>query len=378
MHEGEIIVSGIVFHDANGNQRKDASERGLSNISVISQSPDAQGGAVNASTTTAADGSFTIQTHVGDRVSIVPGAGFKALASSSVIVREGMLALVFPLYVDKVVVERVIRTEPSTVTVPAPQVYVTPLITVPAPVVNVQPANVHMAPAEVIVEPAPVHVSPVIEPMSLWAAIAVICLTVLTGAGLMCVAIRAHTRTLRDVAIFQARFSTYQSEVNATNWRGIAEQVIADTTGRVVTVEALVWMSVQPVPTMCFRATNSQVFIFRLTKKGNVPQPRLLLARNTMRAKHFAAVQAIHAQWRFFAMLMHVPCHLPGLREWRVAIVSDISIDHQHTSFEQVDFSHDHQPRSLDRKMCIEHLPAGTLRATFPVNAVNSDNDVCT
>jgi hypothetical protein len=97
-----------------------------------------------------------------------------------------------------------------------------------------------------------------------------------------------------------------------------------------------------------------------------------------MYAKHFAAVQAIHAQWRFFARLMHVPCHLPGLREWCVAIVSDISIDHQHTSFEQVDFSHDHQPRSLDRKMCIDHLPAGTLRATFPVNAVNSDNDVCT
>jgi hypothetical protein len=317
---GDVVISGVVFHDANGNQRQDARERGLPNVSVISQTPDPQGGAVNASTLTAADGSFTIQTHMGDRISVVPGAGYKTMQPAGVIVREGMQTLAFPLYVDKVVVDRVIRMEPAAVTVPAPQVYVSPQITVPAPVVNVQPADVRIAPAEIIVQPAPVQVTPTIAPDMLWAAIAVIGLSVLAGAGLIAAAICAHARTLRDVAVFAAGCSAYKAEVNANNWKGIAEQVIADTTGRVITVEALVSMSIQPVPTLRFRATNGQVFVFSLGGEDESTRHALKIKCVSGR-QHLATALELQTLWRFFAASMHVPSHLPRAQRWHVAIV---------------------------------------------------------
>lgn len=321
---GEVVISGMVFHDANGNQRQDARERGLPNVSVISQAPDAQGGAVNASTLTAADGSFTIQTHVGDRISVVPGAGYKTMQPVGVIVREGMQTLAFALYVDKVVVDRVVQMKPAEVTVPSPQVYVSPQITVSAPVVNVQPADVHIAPAEIIVQPAPVQVAPTIAPTiapaMLWAAIAVMGLSVLVGAGLITAAIRTHARTLRDVAVFEASSSTYRTEVNATNWKGIAEQVIADATGRVIAVDALVSMSIQPVPTLRFRAMNGQVFVFSLGGEWDGPTRSSMQTGRVARIQHLATVLELQALWCFFAASMHLPSHLPHAQQWHVAV----------------------------------------------------------
>jgi hypothetical protein len=317
---GDVVISGVVFHDANGNQRQDARERGLPNVSVISQTPDAQGGAVNASTLTAADGSFTIQTHVGDRISVVPGAGYKTMQPAGVIVREGMQTLTFPLYVDKVVVDRVIRMEPAAVTVPAPQVYVSPQISLPAPIVNVQPADVRIPPAEIIIQPAPVQVASIVAPAMLWVAIAVIGLSVLAGAGLIAAAIRSHTRTLRDVAVFAAGCSAYKAEVNANNWKGIAEQVIADTTGRVITVEALVSMSIQPVPTLRFRATNGQVFVFSLGSQWDEPTRYLMQTEHVSPTQHLATELELQALWCFFAASMHLPRHLPRAEQWYIAV----------------------------------------------------------
>jgi hypothetical protein len=325
-HEGEVIVSGVVFHDTNGNQRNDARERGLPNISVISQASDVQGGAVNASTTTAADGSFSIQTHVGDRISVVPGAGYKVLTSSGVIVRAGMPALVFPLYVDKVVVDRVIRMEPSTITVPAPQIYISPLITVPAPVVNVQPADVRIASAKVVVQPAPVHVSPVIEPATVWTAVAAISLSLLIGAGLIGYAIRAHAKALRNIAVLEVSGLVCQTRVNAENWRSITKQVIADTTGQVITVEALLSMSVQPVPTMRFRATNSQVFIFSLNNKPDEIKQRRVQTKSISDKNSLVAVFALHDIWCFFAAFTLLPSHLPRTGKWHIVVTSNFSV----------------------------------------------------
>jgi hypothetical protein len=371
VQNGEVIVNGIVFYDANSNQRQDARERGLANVSVISQAPDAQGGAVNASTVTAADGSFAIQTHVGDRLSAVPSAGYKALQPAGVIVREGMQTLVFPLYVDKVVVDRIIRMEPATVTMPAPQIFVSPLITIPAPVVNVQPADVRVAPAEVIVQPAPVHVAPVIEPATLWAAVAVMCLSAFMGAARISAAIRAHTRTLRDVAIFQARCSADQTKVNAANWRGIAEQVIADTTDKVVTIESLVWMSAQPIPTMCFRATSSQVFVFSLGGKVKAHSFRAMQTSRMSSTKHFVSVIDLNALWRYFAESMHLPSHLHSAKKWHVMVVSPAGVrNSQSFDFPDVEFSTDATQASLS-------AIRPELQAAMPHKRANSEMIDC-
>lgn len=364
LRDGEITVSGSVFHDANGNQRQDARERGLANISIISQAPDAQGGMVNASTVTAADGSFAIQTHVGDRLSVVPGAGYKARQPAGVIVREGMQMLALPLYVDKVVVDRVIRMEPATVTMPAPQVFVSPLITIPAPIVNVQPADVRVAPAEVIVQPPPVHVAPVVEPTQFWVAGAVMCLSVLAGAGLICTAIRAHTRTLRDVAIFQAGCSADRIKVNAGNWRGMVEQVIADTTGFIITVEALVRMSAQPVPTMYFRATNSQVFVFSLGRKADESRNQLLQTKCIAYRRLLATALELQALWCFFATMMHMPCHLPRSKAWYVAVVSHVAFTNdQFTVSEQLDLLNDNQSNSFKLSTINDSVPMCELQS---------------
>jgi hypothetical protein len=241
--------------------------------------------------------------------------------------------------------------EPAAVTVPAPQVYVSPQITLPAPVVNVQPADVRIAPAEIIVQPAPVHVAPMIEPATLWAAIVVLGLSVLAGAGLIAVAIRAHAQTLRDVAIFAAGCSAYQTEVNANNWKGVAGQVIADTTGRVITVEALVSMSIQPVPTLRFRATNSQVFIFSLGGQWDEPTPHLVHIKTVARPQHFATALELQALWRFFAAYMHLPSHLPRAQRWLVAVVSGSVVgDDLRSNFANVDLLADHQPSPAHRK----------------------------
>jgi hypothetical protein len=352
---GDVVISGVVFHDANGNQRQDARERGLPNVSVISQTPDAQGGAVNASALTAADGSFSIQTHVGDRISVVPGAGYKTMQPAGVIVREGLQTLAFALYVDKVVVDRVIRMEPAAVTVPAPQVYVSPQITLPAPVVNVQPADVRIAPAEIIIQPAPVQVAPTIAPGMLWAAIVVIGLSMLAGAGIVAAAIRAHARTLRDVALFEASCSACHIRVDAINWKGVAEQVVADTTARVITVEELVSMSIQPVPTLRFRATNGQVFVFSLG--GNWDE----LSRNVLQIKcvsgqqFLATALELQALWHFFAASMHLPSHLPRAQCWLIVVVSGSVVgDDLRSNFANVDLLADHQPSPSHRDMATE------------------------
>jgi hypothetical protein len=362
---GDVVISGVVFHDANGNQRQDARERGLPNVSVISQTPDAQGGAVNASTLTAADGSFTIQTHVGDRISVVPGAGYKTMQPAGVIVREGMQTLTFPLYVDKVVVDRVIRMEPAAVTVPAPQVYVSPQISLPAPIVNVQPADVRIPPAEIIIQPAPVQVASIVAPAMLWVAIAVIGLSVLAGAGLIAAAIRSHTRTLRDVAVFAAGCSANKAEVNANNWKGIAEQVIADTTGRVITVEALVSMSIQPVPTLRFRATNGQVFVFSLGGEDE-PTRHALKIKCVSGRQHLATALELQALWRFFAASMHVPSHLQRAQRWHVAVVSGSVVgDDLRSNFANADLLADPQPSSSERNITINCLPPDELQSAF-------------
>jgi hypothetical protein len=362
---GDVVISGVVFHDANGNQRQDARERGLPNVSVISQTPDAQGGAVNASALTAADGSFSIQTHVGDRISVVPGAGYKTMQPAGVIVREGMQTLTFPLYVDKVVVDRVIRIEPA-VTVPAPQVYVSPQITVPAPVVNVQPADVRIAPATVIVEPTPVQVAPMIESATLCAAIVAISLSMLAGAGLIASAIRANARTLRDVAVFEADCSAYQTEVNATNWKGVAEQVIADTTARVITVEALVSMSIQPVPTLRFRATNSQVFIFSLGGKWDEPIRHALQIKCVSGRQHLTTALELQALWRFFAVSMHLPSHLPRAKQWHVAVVTCAGFNGDlRSKCAHAGFLSDPEPSSSERNITINCLPPDELQSAF-------------
>lgn len=363
---GDVVISGVVFHDANGNQRQDARERGLPNVSVISQAPDAQGGVVNASTLTAADGSFTIQTHVEDRISVMPGAGYKTVQPAGVIVREGLQTLTFPLYVDKVVVDRVIRMEPATVTVPAPQVYVSPQITLPAPVVNVQPADVRIAPAEIIVQPAPVQVAPMIEPATLWAAIVVLGLSVLAGAGLIAAAIRAHARTLRDVALFEASCSACHTKVDATNWKDVAEQVIADITGSVVTVDALVSMSAQPVPTLRFRATDGQVFVFSLGGKWDEPTRHALQIKCVSGRQHLATALELQALWRFFAVSMHLPSHLPRAKQWHVAVVTCAGFNGDlRSKCAHAGFLSDPEPSFSERNITINCLPPDELQSAF-------------
>lgn len=322
MQDGEVLIRGVVFHDVNGNQRKDARERGLANVSVISQASDAQGGAVNASTVTSADGSFMIQSRPGNRISVVPGAGYKAMQPSGIVVREDLQEVTFPLYVDKVVVDRVIRMEPATVTMPAPQVYVSPQITVPAPVVNIQPANVHIAPAEVVVQPAPVHVAPAIDPATLWVAVAAISLSSLIGAGLIGSAMRAHARTLYDVAAFEMSRSACCWRVDSENWKGIAEQVIADTTLRAISVEGLLSISTQPVPAMHFRATNSQVFVFSLGRTVDETGFGAARSKRMAGAQNLVAAIELRALWSFFANGMYLPSQLPRTGVWHVAIVS--------------------------------------------------------
>jgi hypothetical protein len=366
MQDGEVVISGVVFHDANGNQSQDARERGFPNVTVISQAPDAQGGAVNASALTTTDGSFTIQTYMGNRISVVPGAGYKTMQPAGVIVREGMQTLTFPLYVDKVVVDRVIRMEPAAVNVPPPQVYISPLITLPAPVVNVQPANVHIAPAQVVVQPASVYVTPTIDPEALGAVIACISLSLLVGAGLIGLAIRAHARTLYDVAAFEVSRSTCRRTVNAMNWRGTAEQVIADATGSVITIEALVSMSVRPVPTMCFRATNSQVFVFSLGRRADEPQNQLLQTKSITRTRLLATALELQAIWCFFATAMHMPCHLPRSKPWHIAVVSNVTYNNdQLASCDDSDLLNAVHPVFVDQETYVECLQAHGSKSNF-------------
>jgi hypothetical protein len=130
-------------------------------------------------------------------------------------------------------------------------------------------------------------------------------------------------------------------------------------------------MSAQPIPTMCFRATSSQVFVFSLGGKVKAHSFRAMQTSRMSSTKHFVSVIDLNALWRYFAESMHLPSHLHSAKKWHVMVVSPAGVrNSQSFDFPDVEFSTDATQASLS-------AIRPELQAAMPHKRANSEMIDC-